>query len=129
LPLPLLLGRKKFPVIEKQLSNGMRMLMVPREDEPTIFRRLVGARRQFNERPGITGIALFSEHMMFKGLDGWDEGLQKDLEIHRPQERVREENAPGRKENPPLLPQGRHRRRHEAGEHERRAGANRKGIQ
>lgn len=56
-----------FQVIERTLPNGLRVRLVENHAVPTIsyytfFR--VGSR---NERPGITGLAHFFEHMMFNG--------------------------------------------------------------
>jgi predicted Zn-dependent peptidase len=85
------LQAQKVPVIEKQLSNGMRLLMVPRDDEPTIAGGWVAHVGSSNERPGITGIAHLFEHMMFKGTPTvGTKDYKKDLEIIQDQERVRE---------------------------------------
>lgn len=56
-----------FQVHEHTLNNGLRVRLVENHAVPTVsyytfFR--VGSR---NERPGITGIAHFFEHMMFNG--------------------------------------------------------------
>ena len=62
------------PALEYRLSNGLKVLL--REDHTTpivtsmIWYR-VGAR---NERPGVTGISHFLEHMMFKGTDRYQRG-------------------------------------------------------
>jgi len=64
------LGRctpKKVPVIETNLANGMRLLIVERHDEPALAGGWVAHVGSSNERPGITGIAYLFEHMMFKG--------------------------------------------------------------
>src|SRR6185369_7094635 len=58
---------QKVPVVEKTLSNGMRVLLVEREDETTVSGGWVAHVGSSNERPGITGIAHLFEHMMFKG--------------------------------------------------------------
>ena len=50
------------------LDNGMRFLLVPRTDQPNAIAAGWMARvGSVNERPGITGISHFFEHMMFKG--------------------------------------------------------------
>ncbi len=59
----------KFEVTEAKLDNGLKILLVEDHSVPvisyyTFFR--VGAR---NERPGITGISHFLEHMMFNGAE------------------------------------------------------------
>src|SRR5689334_7318986 len=83
---------QKVPVIERTLSNGMRVLMVPRKDEPTISGGWVAHVGSANERPGITGIAHLFEHMMFKGTPTiGTTNYQRDLEIIQQQERVREQ--------------------------------------
>lgn len=51
----------------RTLKNGMKILVWPDHDIPNValydwFH--VGSR---NERPGITGLSHFFEHMMFKG--------------------------------------------------------------
>ncbi len=54
-------------VIERVLDNGLTVLMVVRPETPLI-RCILGYRvGSVNERPGITGISHFHEHMMFKG--------------------------------------------------------------
>ena len=54
-------------VKEYQLNNGLKILLLENHDAPLIayytFYK-VGAR---NERPGITGLSHFTEHMMFNG--------------------------------------------------------------
>ena len=80
------------PVIEKFLTNGMRLLMVERHDEPTVAGGWVTHVGSVNERPGMTGIAHLFEHMMFKGTPTiGTRDYQKDLEIITAQEKVREE--------------------------------------
>lgn len=50
------------------LDNGMQFLLVPRQDQPNNIAAGWMARvGSVNERPGITGISHFFEHMMFKG--------------------------------------------------------------
>ena len=98
LPLCLLLAllaspacAQKVPVIEKTLSNGMRLLLLPRHDEPTVAGGWVAHVGSANERPGITGIAHLFEHMMFKGTPTLGtKDYKKDVEIINEQERVRD---------------------------------------
>lgn len=86
------LQAQKVPVIEKTLSNGMRLLLVPRKDEPNVSGGWVAHVGSSNERPGITGIAHLFEHMMFKGTPTvGTKDYAKDLEIIAEQERVRGE--------------------------------------
>ncbi|TDJ56253.1 MAG: insulinase family protein, partial [Planctomycetota bacterium] len=63
------------PVVAQQvevesfmLDNGMEFLLVPRTEQPnSIAVGWVAKVGSVNERPGITGISHFFEHMMFKG--------------------------------------------------------------
>jgi zinc protease len=60
-------GAQQFEVITHQLTNGMKLLIVEDHAIPNIalyFVHRVGSR---NERPGLTGISHFFEHMMFNG--------------------------------------------------------------
>ena len=54
-------------VIERVLDNGLTVLMVVRPQTPLIRCILAYRVGSVNERPGITGISHFHEHMMFKG--------------------------------------------------------------
>jgi len=59
---------QQVQVEEYVLNNGMTFLLVPRDDEPnTISCGWAAKVGSVNERPGITGITHFFEHMMFKG--------------------------------------------------------------
>jgi predicted Zn-dependent peptidase len=81
---------QKVPVVEKTLSNGMRLLLLPRNDEPTVAGGWVVHVGSANERPGITGIAHLFEHMMFKGTPTLGtKDYAKDQQIIADQERVR----------------------------------------
>jgi predicted Zn-dependent peptidase len=83
---------QQVPVIEKTLSNGMRLLMVERHDEPSIAGGWVAHVGSANEHEGITGIAHLFEHMMFKGTETiGTTDYKKDLEILAEQEKVRDE--------------------------------------
>jgi len=83
---------QQVPVIEKTLSNGLRLLMVVRHDEPTIAGGWVAHVGSANERPGITGIAHLFEHMMFKGTPTiGTRDAEKDRQIMAEQDRIREE--------------------------------------
>ena len=52
---------------EHTLSNGMKLVLVPRHLSPTVAGGWVAHVGSANERPGITGISHLFEHMMFKG--------------------------------------------------------------
>src|SRR5438093_10765358 len=86
------LHAQKVPVVETNLANGMRLLMVERHDEPSVAGGWVAHVGSSNERPGITGIAHLFEHMMFKGTPTiGTKDYQKDLEIIAAQERIRDQ--------------------------------------
>jgi predicted Zn-dependent peptidase len=73
-------------VIEKVLPNGLKVLMVKRPQAPLVRCILAYRVGSVNERPGITGISHFHEHMMFKGTYsmGIKPGtLAKDMEYDR----------------------------------------------
>ncbi|MFC1476982.1 M16 family metallopeptidase [candidate division KSB1 bacterium] len=73
-------------VIERTLDNGLKVLMVQRPQAPLIRCILAYRVGSVNERPGITGISHFHEHMMFKGTYsmGVKPGkIEKDLEYDR----------------------------------------------
>jgi predicted Zn-dependent peptidase len=73
-------------VVERILPNGLKVLMVKRPEAPLIRCILAYRVGSVNERPGITGVSHFHEHMMFKGTYsmGIKPGtLQKDLEYDR----------------------------------------------
>lgn len=64
----------KFDVETHQLTNGMKVLMLRDDSIPNVAMHLyyrVGAR---NERPGITGLSHFFEHMMFNGAKKYGPG-------------------------------------------------------
>ena len=57
-------------VEEFVLDNGMKFLLLPRSDQPlNIAAGWLAQVGSVNERPGITGISHFFEHMMFKGTN------------------------------------------------------------
>ncbi len=59
---------QQVQVEEYVLDNGMKFLLVPRSDQPNnIAAGWVAKVGSVNERPGITGLSHFFEHMMFKG--------------------------------------------------------------
>jgi predicted Zn-dependent peptidase len=59
----------KLEVDELILDNGMKVLTVERPGVPRVFCSLYWKVGSVNERPGITGLSHFFEHMMFKGTD------------------------------------------------------------
>jgi len=59
---------QQVAVEEFSLPNGMQFLLVPRTDQPNVVSAgWVAKVGSVDERPGITGISHFFEHMMFKG--------------------------------------------------------------
>ena len=89
---PLALSAQQVPVVEKTLSNGMRLLMVARHDDPAVAGGWVAHVGSANERPGITGIAHLFEHMMFKGTPTiGTTNYARDLEIIAEQEKLRDQ--------------------------------------
>jgi predicted Zn-dependent peptidase len=83
---------QRVPVIEKQLTNGMRLLLVERHDEPSVAGGWIAHVGSSNERPGITGVAHLFEHMMFKGTPTiGTKDYSKDVAIISGQERIRDE--------------------------------------
>ena len=80
-----------LPVLETNLSNGMKVLLAARHDEPSVAGGWVAHVGSANERPGITGIAHLFEHMMFKGTTTiGTTDAPKDFEILAEQEKVRD---------------------------------------
>ncbi len=83
---------QQVPVIETNFSNGIRVLLVERHDEPSVAGGWVAHVGSANERPGITGIAHLFEHMMFKGTTSiGTTDANKDSAILITQEKVRDE--------------------------------------
>jgi len=79
------------PVEEFELDNGMRFLLVSRPELTTVAAAWVAHVGSANERPGITGLAHFFEHMMFKGTHTiGTRDIERDLEIIAEQEAVQE---------------------------------------
>jgi len=83
-------------VEEHILSNGMKLLLVPRHLSPTVAGGWVAHVGSVNERPGITGISHLFEHMMFKGTHvigtrDYDKDVQLIEEQERTQDQMREE--------------------------------------
>jgi len=79
-------------VEEVVLENGMTWLLYEQHDSPTVtagWTALVGS---VNERPGITGMSHFFEHMMFKGTHTIGTAdIEADLRIIEEQESVRKQ--------------------------------------
>ena len=74
---------------EFHLDNGLEVLILEDHAVPLVTVQAwyrVGSR---NERPGITGISHFLEHMMFKGTEIWPwDVLTTDPTLRRHAERL-----------------------------------------
>ncbi len=91
-PLALAAESPAIAVEEIRLANGMKWLLFPRHDAPTISAGWVARVGSVNERPGITGLSHFFEHMMFKGTRViGTKDIDADLKLIEEQERLREE--------------------------------------
>jgi len=81
----------QIPVEEVTLANGMTWLLHENHDSPTVLAGWTAHVGSANERPGITGISHFFEHMMFKGTHTiGTKDIEADLRIIEEQERVRD---------------------------------------
>jgi predicted Zn-dependent peptidase len=81
----------KVPVETFTLDNGMEFLLVQKPEMTTVSAGWVAHVGSANERPGITGIAHFFEHMMFKGSHTiGTTNIERDLEIIAEQEALQE---------------------------------------
>ncbi len=81
---------QQLKVEEHVLSNGMKLLLVPRRDEPVVSAGWVAKVGSANERPGITGISHLFEHMMFKGTEAiGSKDYVRDQKLIAEQERFR----------------------------------------
>jgi predicted Zn-dependent peptidase len=84
--------KPQINVQELTLGNGMRFLLFEHHESPTVAAGWLARVGSVNERPGITGISHFFEHMMFKGTHViGTKDIAADLEIIDEQERVREQ--------------------------------------
>src|SRR5262245_32934898 len=99
LPCLLLLGlpaaaaeKPQINVQELTLGNGMRFLLFEHHESPTVAAGWLARVGSVNERPGLTGISHFFEHMMFKGTHViGTKDIDADLKIIEEQEQVREQ--------------------------------------
>lgn len=75
------------------LDNGMKFILYPRTEQPNIIAAGWVARvGSANERPGITGLSHFFEHMMFKGTNTiGTSDASKDAQFRAEQTRLRSE--------------------------------------
>src|SRR6185295_2820161 len=80
-------------VEEFTLDNGMKFLLVPRADQPnSIAAGWLAKVGSVTERPGITGISHFFEHMMFKGTNTiGTHDAKKDADFRAKQKALRDQ--------------------------------------
>ncbi len=85
-------AKAQVAVEEFTLDNGMKFLLVQKPEQATVMGGWVAHVGSTNERPGITGVAHFFEHMMFKGsrIVGTKD-IARDLEIMAAQESLQEQ--------------------------------------
>jgi predicted Zn-dependent peptidase len=83
--------KPQIEVAEVMLDNGMKWLLFERHESPTIAAGWTARVGSVNERPGITGLSHFFEHMMFKGTRAiGTKDIETDLKLIEKQEMVRE---------------------------------------
>ncbi len=86
-----LFAQAAVPVEEFILANGMRFLAVVRPEMTTVSAGWAAHVGSANERPGITGMSHFFEHMMFKGTPTvGTTDAERDQAIIEEQEAVQE---------------------------------------
>jgi predicted Zn-dependent peptidase len=83
--------KPQIAVEEHTLANGMKWLLYEQHDSPTVAAGWTARVGSVNERPGITGISHFFEHMMFKGTKTiGTKNIDEDLRLIDEQEKIRE---------------------------------------
>ena len=91
-PSPRPLSAREVTVIEHELENGLKLLLVPRPGDPNVAAGWIARVGSVYERPGITGVAHLFEHMMFKGTRTiGTRDIEADLEIIAQLDAVRRE--------------------------------------
>jgi predicted Zn-dependent peptidase len=84
--------KPQIQVEEFTLPNGLRWLLYEKHDSPTIAAGWTARVGSVNERPGITGLSHFFEHMMFKGTKTiGTRNIDEDLRIIEQQEKLRDQ--------------------------------------
>jgi zinc protease len=63
-----------LPVFEEVLANGLKALVLPRRRAPIVVCDLYYPVGSFDEPTGLTGLAHFVEHMLFKGTERFPKG-------------------------------------------------------
>jgi predicted Zn-dependent peptidase len=83
--------KPEIAVEEFTLANGMKWLLYEQHDSPTIAAGWTAHVGSVDERPGITGLSHFFEHMMFKGTKKiGTRDIDADLRIIAEQEKVQQ---------------------------------------
>ena len=83
--------KPQIDVKEVTLPNGMKWLLFENHDSPTVAAGWTARVGSVDERPGITGISHFFEHMMFKGTRViGTKDIDTDLKLIDEQETVRD---------------------------------------
>ena len=95
-------------VVERTLSNGLKVLMVERHEVPIVSLNITYGVGSVNEHPGISGVAHLYEHMAFKGtqlLGTRDYAKERPLlsEMDRLYQRIVAERAKGKRSDPKKL--------------------------
>lgn len=81
----------QVPVETFELPNGMTFLLIEKPELTSVYAGWVAHVGSANERPGITGISHFFEHMMFKGTHTLGtQDIERDLEIIAKMEALQE---------------------------------------
>src|SRR5580700_3232767 len=63
-----------LPVFERTLDNGLKILVLARRGAPVVVCDLYYPVGSFDEPPGLSGLAHFVEHMLFKGTERFPKG-------------------------------------------------------
>jgi zinc protease len=63
-----------LPVVDCTLENGLLVLVLPRRGTGVVVTDLYYPVGSFDEPPGLSGLAHFVEHMMFKGTERFPKG-------------------------------------------------------
>ena len=62
------------PIHERVLENGLRAIVIPSRQSPIVVCDLSYPVGSFDDPPGLTGLAHFVEHMLFKGTKRFPKG-------------------------------------------------------
>lgn len=62
------------PIHERMLENGLKAIVIPSRQSPIVVCDLSYPVGSFDDPPGLTGLAHFVEHMLFKGTKRFPKG-------------------------------------------------------